>query len=153
MTQEVSIRTAQLNDAETIVQFNLALAQETEDRQLAVKTVTRGVTRFLEGAGAGFYIVAEIDATVVGCLMITHEWSDWRDGNMWWIQSVYVSPSARRRGVFRALYAAILEKAHATPDVCALRLYVERENTKAQGTYEALGMKQEPYFIYETTDL
>ena len=145
----VSIRLAVAADAGTIAEFNRALARETEGKELDLATVTNGVTRFLHGAAAGFYIVAEIGERVIGCLMITHEWSDWRDGNMWWIQSVYVPATARRQGVFRALHAWVVEQAEADPDVCGLRLYVEHENKRARTTYESLGMKQEPYLIYE----
>lgn len=146
---DIHVRHATLEDAATIAEFNCALSAETEDGSLDPPTVTRGVTRFLEGAGAGFYLVAEIEAKVVGCLMITHEWSDWRDGNLWWIQSVYVRPEARRLGVFRALFQAVVEGAEEEKDVVGIRLYVERENEKAQRTYESMGMKKKPYLIYE----
>jgi ribosomal protein S18 acetylase RimI-like enzyme len=149
MTDNVTIREARLDDADIIAQFNCALSRETEDGELDLATVTRGVTRFLQGAGAGFYTVAEVDGRVVGCLMITHEWSDWRDGNLWWIQSVYVLPEARRRGVFRALFNGVYRSAEADPDVRGIRLYVERDNERAQRTYESFGMTQKPYRIYE----
>ena len=149
MADDLQIRFAQIDDVAQIAGFNRALARETEDRELALATVTRGVTRFLEGVGAGFYIVAERGDRIIGCLMITHEWSDWRDGNMWWIQSVYVVHDERRRGVFRALYEWIVARAETETDVCGLRLYVERDNERAQNTYASLGMKQEPYWIYE----
>ncbi|HCL29415.1 MAG TPA: hypothetical protein DIC52_13375 [Candidatus Latescibacteria bacterium] len=115
MSNDLAIRAARLEDAELIAQFNCALALETEEEELDLPTVTRGVRRFLQGAG--FYLVAEIDARVIGCLMITHEWSDWRDSNLWWIQSVYVHSEARRRGVFRALFAAVSRRAEADGDV------------------------------------
>ena len=83
--------------------------------------------------------------------MITMEWSDWRDGTFWWIQSVYVEPSCRRSGVFRRLYAFVKSRAESEPDVCGLRLYVEHENITAQKTYQSLGMQITPYKIYETT--
>ena len=118
----VSIRFAATEDAGTIAEFNRARARQTEGKELDLATVTSGVRRFLRGAGAGFYIVAEIDGRVIGGLMITHEWSDWRDGNMWWIQSVYVTAAARRQGVFRSLHAWIAELAEADPGVCGLRL-------------------------------
>lgn len=149
MANDVAIRAARMEDAEAIAQFNCALAWETEEEELDLPTVTRGVRRFLEGAGAGFYVIAEIDARVIGCLMITHEWSDWRDGNLWWIQSVYVEAEARRRGVFRALFAAVTERSEADGDVRGIRLYVERDNERAQQTYQSLGMKKKPYHVYE----
>ena len=144
------IRDAVAADAETIAGFNRALARETEDHDLDAATVGRGVARFLDGHGAGFYLLAELAGRPVGCLMITHEWSDWRDGNLWWIQSVYVDPPARRRGVFRALYAEVERRAAADPDVCGIRLYVERDNERAQRTYRTLGMVEKPYRIYES---
>jgi GNAT superfamily N-acetyltransferase len=143
------IRFAEVEDAEIIAQFNCELAEETEDDELDLVTVTRGVTRFLQGAGAGFYIIAEIDKRIIGCLMVTHEWSDWRDGNLWWIQSVYVKAKVRRQGVFRSLFHWVQERAKVEADVCGIRLYVERDNERAQQTYESLGMKQKPYRIYE----
>ena len=149
MTDDVAIREARLSDAGVIAEFNCALSRETEDGTLDLATVTRGVTRFLQGAGAGFYTVAEIDGRVVGCLMITHEWSDWRDGTLWWIQSVYVRPEARRRGVFRALFDSIRRRAEVDADVRGIRLYVERDNERARRTYESFGMKKKPYRIYE----
>ena len=149
MSTEVTIREAGLADADTIARFNCALARETGDGELSLATETRGVTRFLQGAGAGFYIVAEIDTRVIACLMITHEWSDWRDGNLWWIQSVYVTADARRRGVFRTMFMWVQERAEADSDVRGLRLYVEADNDRAQQTYAAMGMKKKPYHIYE----
>ena len=143
------IRFAEVEDAEIIAQFNCELAEETEDDELDLVTVTRGVTRFLQGAGAGFYIIAEIDKRIIGCLMVTHEWSDWRDGNLWWIQSVYVKAEVWRQGVFRSLFHWVQERAKVEADVCGIRLYVERDNERAQQTYESLGMKQKPYRIYE----
>lgn len=135
-------------DADTIADFNCRLADETEGKGLDRVTVTRGVTRFLQGVGAGFYIVAEVDGDVAGCLMVTHEWSDWRDGNIWWIQSVYVVASARRRGVFRSLFGWVQERAESDPDVRGIRLYVELDNERAQSTYVSLGMARESYHMY-----
>jgi GNAT superfamily N-acetyltransferase len=145
----IHLRPATIDDTSTIARFNRLLAQETEDEDLDEATVDRGVRRFLEGAGAGFYLVAEVDGAVVGCLMITYEWSDWRDGNLWWIQSVYVVQKARRHGVFRALFERVRTMAAADADVCGIRLYVERDNQRARSTYEALGMTCKPYRIYE----
>lgn len=147
-TESLTIREATLADAETIADFNCRLADETESKGLDRATVTRGVTRFLQGVGAGFYIVAEADGQVAGCLMVTHEWSDWRDGNIWWIQSVYVVPEARRRGVFRSLFRWVQERAESDPDVRRVRLYVEYENERAQNTYVSLGMGRESYHMY-----
>ena len=148
MSNEVIVRTARLDDVETIARFNCNLAQETEDKALDPATVTRGVTRLMQGVGTGFYIVAEIDGGVVGCLMVVYEWSDWRDGNVWWIHSVYVAEDARQRGVFRAMFAWVREQVEADPDALGIRLYVERDNERAQRTYESFGMAREQYLIY-----
>jgi ribosomal protein S18 acetylase RimI-like enzyme len=102
------------------------------------------------GGALGFYLVAEAaDGQVAGSLMVTTEWSDWRNGRFWWIQSVYIQPDWRRRGVFRALYRHLTEIAEDEPDVCGFRLYVERENAAAQATYRALGMHEGVYRVYE----
>lgn len=145
----VSIRLAAPDDAETIARFNQAMAQETEQRALDFERLRRGVEAVLRDSSKGRYWVAELDGRIVGQLLITYEWSDWRNGAFWWIQSVYVDPAFRRRGVFRALYEHVARQARQEPDVCGLRLYVEQDNQRAQGTYERLGMKPTPYRIYE----
>ncbi|HEU0277553.1 MAG TPA: GNAT family N-acetyltransferase [Rhodanobacteraceae bacterium] len=139
-----TVRDARLQDVPFLVRCNAAMALETEHKQLDHATLARGVTAVFEDAHRGFYLVAECGDEPAGCLMITHEWSDWRCGNWWWIQSVYVTPDARRHGVFRALYAEAERRARAAGAV-GLRLYVERENRRAQQTYSALGMREEPY--------
>jgi len=144
------IRRATLNDLDTLVSFNAAMAKETEDKPLDVDTLRRGVRALLRDDQKGRYWVAEHTDRVVGTLMCTTEWSDWRNGAFWWIQSVYVRPEARRQGVFTALYEHVRSKAQAEPDVCGLRLYVERENASAQATYEAMGMARTAYRMYET---
>ncbi|MCA9149079.1 MAG: GNAT family N-acetyltransferase [Planctomycetales bacterium] len=144
-----SIRFATFADAATIADFNRRLAAETENRELDSKTVTAGVESLLQQDGSGFYLVAVSDRRVIGCLMITYEWSDWRNGLFWWIQSVYVLAEFRRRGVFRELYLHAEEMARQLPGVCGLRLYVEHENEIARNTYSRLGMSQTPYQIYE----
>ena len=126
------------------------MAMETEHKRLDPDTVRQGVRAVLEEPARGCYFIAERDpGEPVGTLMLTHEWSDWRNGNWWWIQSVYVDPAHRRSGVYRALYDHVHALAQATPDVCGLRLYVERENANAQRTYESLGMSDAGYAIYE----
>jgi GNAT superfamily N-acetyltransferase len=107
------------------------------------------VAGIFERPQRGFYLVAECDGVASGCLLVTYEWSDWRCGDFWWIQSVYVTPPARRRGVFRALYADVERRAHAAGAV-GLRLYVETGNGRAQATYERLGMQRCHYHMYET---
>lgn len=136
-------------DIPVIVEFNAALARETEHRELPLEVLTRGVTRLLQKPEFGQYFVAEIDGRVVGCMMITYEWSDWRDGLIYWLQSVYVRAEYRRRGVFRALLAAVEDKAKSSPDVCGIRLYVEKENAPAQETYQKHGLGPTSYQVME----
>ena len=143
------VRPATESDAATIADFNRAMAWETEHKTLDPATIHAGVHSLLSRPEYGFYLVAETETQVVGCLLVTFEWSDWRNGLFWWIQSVYVHPDFRRRGVFKALYGAVEAKARETPDVCGLRLYVERDNDTAQKTYAALGMTETPYRLFE----
>ena len=147
------IRPAEPGDAPLIVDYNLRLAEESESLKLDRARVERGVRRLLEAPRHGVYYIAEIDGRAVGQLMLTHEWSDWRDGEFWWIQSVYVDAGFRRLGVFAALYAHVAAQAAANPDVCGLRLYVENENTTAQATYRRQGMHLTGYRVMEATDL
>ena len=144
-----SVRDAGLDDLPHIVDFQLALARETEDKPLDPETVTEGVRRLHAMPQAGFYLVAELDDVVAGSLMVTPEWSDWRNGWFWWVQSVYVAAPFRRRGVYRALYDAVKSRARAAPDVLGFRLYVERNNDGARSTYERLGMVETEYRLYE----
>ncbi|GAC1531679.1 MAG: GNAT family N-acetyltransferase [Ramlibacter sp.] len=136
-------------DADTIAGFNRAMALETEGRALQDERSLAGAQRLLRDPDLGFYLVAERSGQVLGSLMVTFEWSDWRDGHFWWIQSVYVRPEARRQGVFRALYAEVAAMVQRDPTVCGLRLYVEASNTRAQATYAALGMDRTHYLVYE----
>ncbi len=150
MSQEIAIRTASPADVEIIATFNSAMALETEHKHLDPATISAGVARFVADPRLGFYLVAECDGEIAGCLGITYEWSDWRNGLFWWIQSVYVSPSHRRHGVFSRLYAHVGELAAAEPDVCGIRLYVEKDNMRAMDTYRALGMTETDYRLFET---
>ena len=147
----IIIRDATLNDAPTIADFNARMALETEDKTLDPAVVGRGVAEILRDAAKGRYWVAETDSHIVGQIMVTWEWSDWRCGWFWWIQSVYVLTTARRGGVFRALYQAVADAAEASGDACGIRLYVERDNRRAIDTYTALGMHDAGYNILETT--
>ncbi|SHL90890.1 GNAT family N-acetyltransferase [Rhodanobacter sp. OK091] len=144
----LSIRAAAITDLADLVAWNAAMAWETEHRQLDPATLQRGVNGVFEEPRRGFYLIAERDGVAVGCLLVTYEWSDWRCGDFWWIQSVYVIPAARRGGVFRALYAAV-EQGAAAAGAAGLRLYVETENLHAQTTYAELGMQRCHYFMYE----
>ena len=146
---DLSIRLAQAHDAPVLAEFNIAMARETEGKRLLPPVVGAGVRRMLAEPALGFYLVAEAGGEVAGSLMVTTEWSDWRNGRFWWIQSVYVRPEWRRRGVFRALYRRLGETAENEPDVCGFRLYVERENAAAQATYRALGMDGTDYLLFE----
>jgi GNAT superfamily N-acetyltransferase len=143
-------RDAAAADLDFIADGNAAMALETEHKVLDPATVRAGVQAAFDDAGRGRYFVAEIDGKVVGQLMITYEWSDWRNGAFWWIQSVYVEPAARRLGVFRALYSHVERLARQTAGVCGLRLYVENENIRAQQTYLGCGMAHAGYLVMET---
>lgn len=144
-----SIRRATLNDLDTLVRFNAAMADETEDKPLNTDTLRRGVQAALRDDDKGRYWVAERDGRVEAALMCTTEWSDWRCGMFWWIQSVYVRPEARRQGAYTALYQHVYAAAEESSRVCGLRLYVEATNQIAQQTYENLGMHPTTYRMYE----
>ncbi len=142
------IRRATVADEETIVRFNREMAWETEHIRLDESVLRAGVRAGLADPAKGFYTVLELAGEVVGQMLVTFEWSDWRNGFFWWIQSVYVRPDARRGGVFRALFEHIRAEAIANPEVIGLRLYVERANTRAQAVYRNLGMVEAAYNLY-----
>ena len=145
----VSVRPATLADQPLIAAFNQRLAAESEDKGLAADVIGTGVATLLADPTLGRYFIAELAGKVVGQLMITYEWSDWRNGLFWWIQSVYVSPASRRNGVFSSLYGHVAELAHFE-GACGIRLYVERANTPAQQAYRAMGMVDTRYQVMET---
>jgi ribosomal protein S18 acetylase RimI-like enzyme len=146
----LSIRRATPADLAVVVEFNRRLAEESEGLALDPRVLTAGVAAALADPGRkGPYFLAEEGGAVLGQLGVTFEWSDWRNGWMWWVQSVYVRPAARRRGVFRALYEHVRGAARADPEVVGLRLYVEQDNRDAQGTYERLGMVRTGYLLFE----
>jgi ribosomal protein S18 acetylase RimI-like enzyme len=145
----ITIRDAVASDGATIAAFNSRIAVETEGRELDPGTVRRGVSALLADRGKGRYWLAEDDGKVVGQIMITLEWSDWRDGMLWWIQSVYVHTDYRRRGVFSSLYQHVERLAEADPEVVGIRLYVEKENLRAQQTYDRLGMSMTDYQVMQ----
>ena len=149
MSQDIIVRLAIAGDAAVIVAFNRAMALETEGKVLAEETASRGVAGLFANPSLGFYVVAEVGGEVIGSLMITTEWSDWRNGSFWWVQSVYVRPDSRRQGVYRRLYRFVGDMAAEDPDVCGFRLYVERENPTAQQAYRALGMEETSYLMFE----
>lgn len=148
MPASLLIRPATPEDAAVLASFNTAMALETEHKQLVPDVVRRGVERLLAHPEWGFYLIAEQTGQVVGSLMITTEWSDWRDAHFWWVQSVYVRPERRGQGVYRALYTEVKRRA-AQENVCGFRLYVERDNERAQRTYRTLGMQETFYKVFE----
>ena len=163
----ITVRSATPGDAATIAAFNSAMAEETEGRALDPDLINPGVAAVLDDAAKGRYWVAiddgaddrdvgegtvdrtMLDPTIVGQIMVTYEWSDWRNGVLWWIQSVYIDARYRRRGVFSALYRHVETLARETPDCCGIRLYVERDNSRAQQTYASLGMVKPGYEVME----
>ncbi|HEY1192175.1 MAG TPA: GNAT family N-acetyltransferase [Gemmata sp.] len=149
----LTIRRATAADEPVLVAFNTAIAWETEQKRLDPAVLSAGVRAVLADPARGFYTVAELGGEVVGQMMITFEWSDWRNGWFWWVQSVYVHERARRSGVFRSLYRAIEQEATADPTVIGLRLYYEHDNTRAHATYRALGMTDTAYGLMEVYPL
>ena len=145
----LQIRPARAEDAALLARWAQAMALETENKVLPDAEVLPGIARGIADAALARYFVAEQDGVPAGTLMFTFEWSDWRNGLWWWIQSVYVPPEFRRRGVYRALYAHVRDLAEADAGVCGIRLYVEKDNRNARSTYEALGMQDAHYRIYE----
>jgi GNAT superfamily N-acetyltransferase len=144
----ITIRKAITKDAGVIIDFQQKMAWETEQMTLETDIITKGVNAVFGNAFLGQYWVAEEEGNVVASLLITCEWSDWRNTNVWWFQSVYVLPACRRRGIFRSMYLHIKHEADKQ-GVAGLRLYVETNNARAQKTYEALGMHSEHYKMYE----
>lgn len=145
----INIRPAEASDAPTIVSFNQQLARETENIELDHEVISRGVATALADPSKARYLVAYTDTAVVGQLMHTREWSDWRNGDIWWLQSVFVEPDFRRQGIFTMLYHHLHRMASQDPTVVGLRLYVERENTRAHKVYEQLGMSRAGYFVMQ----
>lgn len=144
----MNIRIAQTGDAAKLVEFNQAMALETEGKRLDAEILRGGVEAVFTGRQKGFYVVAEENDSIIGGLMVTFEWSDWRNSWFWWIQSVYILPDFRGRGIYGSLYDFVKAKA-ANENVCGFRLYVEKENTRAQRVYEKAGMNASHYLMYE----
>ncbi|MEP6899979.1 MAG: GNAT family N-acetyltransferase [Rhodanobacter sp.] len=142
------IRAAARTDLPELLAWNAAMALETEQKTLDAGVLERGIVGVFDMPQRGFYLLAEREGVAVGSLLVTYEWSDWRCGDFWWIQSVYVVPAARRGGVFRALHAEVALRARHVGAV-GLRLYVETENHRAQQTYADLGMHRCHYFMCE----
>ena len=145
----MEIRLAKDADAEALVAFNQAMALETEGRTLDPGKIAPGVAAVFSDEKKGFYVVAEKDVKIVGGLMVTYEWSDWRNAWFWWIQSVYILPEARGTKLYSRMYEFVKARAAETGNVCGFRLYVETENTHAQSVYDAVGMSRSHYLMYE----
>jgi GNAT superfamily N-acetyltransferase len=145
----MNIRLAKREDASALVKFNQAMALETEEKKLDRQILQSGVVAIFDAADKGFYVVAEHEGEIVGGLMVTFEWSDWRNGWFWWIQSVYILPESRGKKIYSRLYEFVKARAHEQKNVCGFRLYVEKENVKAQKVYEKLGMESSYYLMYE----
>lgn len=143
------IRPACLADADTIADFQIRMARETEGIALDAETVRAGVRAVFDDPAKGAYLVAECDGEIAASLLTTPEWSDWRNATVLWIQSVYVRPECRRRGVYRRMYAALRERIEQDPALAGLRLYVDRLNETARQAYGTLGMDGEHYCLYE----
>jgi ribosomal protein S18 acetylase RimI-like enzyme len=145
----IIIRNANKDDITTIVKFNSAMAMETEHKSLDIDTVNEGVKELLNNSENGFYLIAESDGIPVGQLMITKEWSDWRNAEFWWIQSVYVHADYRGNNIYRKLYDEAVKLAKESEKVCGIRLYVDKDNNIAQKVYTKLGMKESNYIFFE----
>jgi len=150
----LNVRLARPEDAATIASFSAAMALETEGRRLDLDRLRDGTIALLESPDRGFFMVAELeqadDRQLLGQLMITYEWSDWRNGAFWWIQSVYVDPAWRRQSVFRRMHETVMATAKTSPNVCGVRLYVEESNGAAQAVYRRVGLTPSSYAIFET---
>ncbi|HEV7699622.1 MAG TPA: GNAT family N-acetyltransferase [Pyrinomonadaceae bacterium] len=145
----VTIRFAAGPDAGSLIDFNQAMALETEGKRLDTDKISNGVEAVFDDEKKGFYVVAEADGQIVGGLMVTYEWSDWRNAWFWWIQSVYILPKARGTRLYARMYDFVKQRAAVAGNVCGFRLYVETENTHAQHVYDAVGMSRSHYVMYE----
>jgi len=146
---EIKVRQATAAETGRLASFNRAVAMETEGLALEEQTVSAGVVALMGHPERGFYLVAEADGALAGCLLVTYEWSDWRNKMFWWIQSVYVKPDHRGHGVYTALYEEVKELAAKAGNVCGFRLYVHEDNARAREVYRNLGMAQTPYQVFE----
>lgn len=145
----IEIRAAKADDSDLIIDFQLKMAYETEKIRLDRNVLQQGVKAVFGHSNNGRYFIAELDGEACASLMITYEWSDWRNRNIWWIQSVYVKPEARRKGVYAAMYAHIKNLVQADPTIGGIRLYVDKNNTPAQQTYSKMDMNGDHYQVFE----
>lgn len=143
------LRPARPEEADLLIELQALLARETESLELDRAILGRGVRAVFDDPGLGEYWVAELDGRVAACLLVTREWSDWRNGSVLWVHGVYVVPESRGRGIYRALYEQLRRRVEATPDLKGIRLYVDQRNRRARATYERLGMTHEHYVLYE----
>lgn len=144
-----TLRPARPTDIDAIVDFQVAMALETESLRLDAVTVRHGVTTVIQTPSMGEYLIAERDQQPVACLMLLKEWSDWRAKTVLWIHSVYVVPGSRKLGVFRQMYDHVRQRVDSNPELAGIRLFVDRRNVNAQRAYEAAGMSAEHYALYE----
>ena len=149
----IQVRLASVEDVQNIGRYNAAMALETEGLTLDMKRLTKGIEAVFEDHKKGFYLVVEVDGTVRGSLMVTKEWSDWRNGKFWWIQSVFVEKCSRNQGLYKSMYNYLLKKVQDSEDVAGIRLYVENDNQVAQETYKNLGMHKTNYKLYEFSNI
>ena len=143
------VRLATRDDVKSIVDFNRSMAMETENISLDKAVITQGVEAIFDNSKHGFYIVCELEDKVRACLMISYEWSDWRNGLFWWIQSVFVQKEFRQQGLYKSMYDFIKTKADLSEGIAGIRLYVDQNNTKAQSVYTKLGMIKSNYQLFE----
>lgn len=145
----MNIRIAHRDDTDALVEFNHAMALETEGKMLARDVLRPGVEAVFSDHKKGFYVVATADESIVGGLMVTYEWSDWRNAWFWWIQSVFIKPEARGQHLYSRMYEFVKERAAEAGNVCGFRLYVESDNAHARKVYDAVGMHESHYLMYE----
>lgn len=149
MQHEITVTQAEPEEAESIVDFQILMAKETENLQLEKETVNKGVLHIFDNPQTGFYILARAQNKIIASLLVLKEWSDWRNGNVLWVHSVYVVPEYRKQGVFRKMYHHIKSMVEADNSLKGIRLYVEKKNHKAQAVYQRVGMTAEHYELYE----
>ena len=146
---QISIREGSISDTPTIAKFQTQMALETESKILKESTIRQGVESVLKCPNKGFYIIAETDSQIIGSLLVTFEWSDWRNGWFFWIQSVFVDAKYRRQGVYRVMHSEVIRRTKESGNCCGIRLYVEKDNRNAQKVYKTLGMHETDYYLYE----
>ena len=145
----ISIRKATINDISVLIDFQQRLADESEGIKLHAAVLRQGMLAMFEDVSKGQYFIAEEDSEIVGCHMITYEWSDWRNGMVWWLQSVYVKESHRKKGIFKKMFENLIGTMNNDPFIIGLRLYVDKTNTRAQKVYASMGMNGEHYTVFE----